>query len=374
MIGRSKDVAELTLLLGNGLHQVLAGARKEGKSTVCRAATARLRESGTYVVEADLMYLPSLVALAGALVEEAISNRSAPKRAVHAATKTARSALSALSLVAVSRLKHDLGTDLEVVLEPALARRDPWSYFDKAMRMLQRICEVDDTHLVLFLDEFQELGAPRHSYGDPDEVMNLMRAVLQDSPRVTCLFTGSVHHMMRDLFGQSHRAFYKWGAWYSLSEIESEEWKAGLTARLEGSPISFHEPALDHLLELSEGHARTTMLVAQQAYLAALTDGAVLVDAVLVDAAFEMAERVDAGEHELHLRELRGLGRHALDVAIRIAAGQPPYRAAGARSVQRAIEAVAGVGMIEQRGVHGRGGWVVTDPLLRRFLARLWVG
>ena len=66
MIGRSKDVKELALVLSQGLNQVVGGPRRNGKTTVCQAALEGLARQGAYVVEVDLFQLSDLAALAPA--------------------------------------------------------------------------------------------------------------------------------------------------------------------------------------------------------------------------------------------------------------------------------------------------------------------
>ena len=96
-----------------------------------------------------------------------------------------------------------------------------------ALELLERIAARDSRRLVLFLDEFQELAAPRKPYGDPDAVTRQLRGVLQDSPSVTVLFAGSIEHVMRDLFGPSERALSQFGSFYELPPIAQTTGRSG---------------------------------------------------------------------------------------------------------------------------------------------------
>jgi len=365
-------VSRLVTLLSEGVHQLVVGPRRQGKTTICQAATGTLGSGGMYVVEVDLFALATLTRMAEVLVDQAIGNRAALHRAGRAITKGGRSAAAIVGSAAQARLRTELGEGIELVFEPRGPRSDPRRHFEHALRLLQRICDHDGATLVLFIDEFQELGAQRAPFGDADEIMNLMRSVLQESPAVTCLFAGSSEHMMRDLLGEDHRAFYQWGAWYELEPIAASTWKLGLSERLVGTSVTFDPTALARLVDLGEGQARITMLLAQQAYLVAVTEDLGLIDAGTVEVAVELALRATSAAHQVTVDQIRDLGRHALDVAVRIARGEPPYRKGNApRTIQRAIEMLSSKGLVEQRGVVGRGGWVVPDPLLRRVLARM---
>jgi hypothetical protein len=371
MIGRSGEVAGMTGLLGQGLHQFVAGPRREGKTTVCQASVERLRREGWYVVSVDLFGVATLERFAGVLIDQVWTNRSGAKRAGRAVARGGKAAVAALGMAASVRLRTELGDGVELVFEPPRAGQDPRLYFEHAIRLLQRICDHDGRRLVLFVDEFQEIGAARHPFGDPDEVMNVMRSVLQESSSVTCLFAGSIQHMMRDLLGAEHRAFFQWGAWFDLGAIDAETWKRGLGRRAGRAGVGFTADALDHLVAASECQARTTMLIAQQAYVVAVTEGLGEIDAGTVEVGLELAMKADVAAHQAVTEQLRGFGRRTLDVAIRIATGQAPYGSASPNTAKRAIDTLSSHGIVVQRGTVGRGGWVIPDPLLRRYLGRM---
>ena len=215
------------------------------------------------------------------------------------------------------------------------------------------------------------LGAARHPFGDPDEIMNLMRSVFQESPAVTCLFAGSVQHMMRDLLAAEHRAFHQWGSWFELGPISAETWRKGLGRRANRATMRFDPFALDRLVELGEGQARTTMLLAQQAYVAAVAEGRTEMDLATVEVGLEQAMNAEIAAHQAAVEQIRRMGRRALDVAVRIASGEPPYGSGSPNTAKRAIDSLADQGFVERRGAVGRGGWTILDPLLRRYLARM---
>lgn len=371
MIGRGDDVGALIGLLSQGLHQFVAGPRRQGKTTVCQAAVHHLRQDGYYVATADLFGLATLERFGEVLIEQVWANRPAGKRAGRAIAKGGKAAASAIGTAASVRLRSELGDGVELVFDPPRAGHDARRYFEHSMRLLQRICDHDERRLILFVDEFQEIGASRHPFGDPDEVMNVMRAVLQESPSVTCLFAGSMQHMMRDLLGAEHRAFFLWGAWFDLGSIAEAAWKKGLAQKAERAGVHFTLDALDRLIGASECQARTTMLIAQQAYVVAITERLDEIDAGTVEIGVELAMQADVAAHQAITEQIRGFGRRTLDVAVRIAAGRPPYEIGSPNTAKRAIDILASHGIIERRGVIGRGGWVVPDPLLRRYLDQM---
>jgi hypothetical protein len=371
MIGRSAEVAELVVALGQGLNQVMGGPRRNGKTTVCEAVIDALGSEGHYTVEVDLFKLSGLSKLAIAIVSGLVANRSGPHRGARRMVNMVERAAGIAAAVATAKLKTVWGPDVEIAFDPLLADRDPRGAFEKALTLMQSVAEKDGHGVVLFMDEFQELASPKEIFGDPYQTTQLMRGILQRSPGVTSLFAGSVAHLMRDLFDDEKRAFYKFGAWRELRPIAAQDWFEGLSARFEEGRHPITEAAARALIAQSEGHTRTTMLLAQQAFLAAVVAGDRAVTNEHAAVAFEMAMRADALALAKDVERLRDLNRHALDICRAIARGQPPYKRGPSYSVGRTIEALDRAGYIEQRGTPGRGGWEVTEPLLRRFLADL---
>ena len=168
-------------------------------------------------------------------------------------------------MTATVRLKQELGDAVELAFSPTagtvqrIGRCVTRSSCCSASRRGQQ-------RLVLFLDEFQELAAPRKPYGNPDAVTRQLRAVLQDSPAVTVLFAGSIEHVMRDLFGPADRALSQFGSFYELPPIAPDGLDVGIPARLKLDHCTIDNDALGQLIDRGEGHPRATMLIAQQAH------------------------------------------------------------------------------------------------------------
>ena len=118
MIGRERDVDELTSRLENGLHLWLAGPRRTGKTSVCDAVLTRCEAHGHYIAKVDLFRVGDAAELAETLAVQVIRNRSAAHRLVRATRKAGRAALSAAQATAVLKLGQELGEGVEIALSP----------------------------------------------------------------------------------------------------------------------------------------------------------------------------------------------------------------------------------------------------------------
>lgn len=92
------------------------------------------------------------------------------------------------------------------------------------------------------------------------------------------------------------------------------------------------------------------------------------IDLALIEQGYRMAVEGERISHEQTVERLRGTHRLGLEVARRIARGQPPYPELPRDSVRYALETLRDAGITQSAG---RGRWQITDPLLSRYLADL---
>ena len=366
LIGRRSDVEELASQRSNGLHRILAAPRRTGKSTVCEATVATLRRKRFYTVSVSLFKYTNAASLAEALAQETLANRSAVKRLIERTRNLGSGALSGRSLTAVLRVKSELGEAVEIALKPSRRRRDPLQELSAALELPQRIAERDDRQLILLIDELQQLTSG--AYGDPEQITQRLRETMHASPRVTCLFAGSVEHLMRDLFSNQHRALYQFGGFHELSRITEDEWRAGLGERFAQDDCTVDEEALERIIASGEGHPRSTMLIAQQTHHASVEEDTRHIDGTLAERGYRGALADDAGRHSDLMDRIRAMGNTAVEVTIRLAHHRSPYTALEKKAANRALNALADASIVIRP--NGRGSWMLADPLFSAYVRR----
>jgi hypothetical protein len=303
--------------------------------------------------------------LAHELTVALLANRAPLKRAIVEAKQSGRSVLKALSVRGSVRAREDLGREIEVALEVSLAERDPAGALLAAIRLPQKLAQADGRRVVVFFDEFQDIASKR--FGETEAITRQLRGVLQRSNDVSVLFAGSIEHLMRDLFAPSDRALSQFGSFHELASITAEEWTTGLRRLLMRDNTTITDDALDHLIELGEGHPRATMLIAQQAHLMCIEDFAYEIDNAVVVEALTRALAAERLRHEQQLERIRSNGRHTERMAVRVATEAELYAGLRPEQAWRGLKSLRDIGIVDRGEAHGR--WFVTDPLLRRYLA-----
>jgi uncharacterized protein len=366
LIGRADDVRDLASRLGGGTHMVMAGPRRTGKSTVGLAVLERVRSSRVYTAQVDLWDHESLASLSQALAQSIIANRGPVAKALHGARESGRELRELLPVGVTAALRTHLGEDVELAWATQPSGRASAMSLAGTIRLAQRIAEQDKTRIVLFLDEFQDIATSPHRFGDPDVLTKQLRSELQRSSLVSVLFAGSMEHLMRDLFGPTRRALSQFGNFHDLTPISPSEWVAGIAARYRELDVQADEGAITEIVALGEGHPRTTMLIARESLTVALSrsDGR-RVEHGDVRGGRELAMQADRLRHEEIVERLRSTA-HAYSIALRVARGQRPYSGTPSSGARRALSMMERAGIAEH---HGRGEWVIPEPLLRSYLA-----
>jgi hypothetical protein len=373
LIGRGADVSEIANRLRLGSNVILSAPRRTGKTTVGDAVLAELSEDpAIYAVTVDLFAVDGADQLADALIESTMSARPALRKAIRAAKQAGRTVYESVGVTLGARM---LGTGeldgLEINLLPTL-RSDPHRHLEYALALPQRIAAVDGKRLVLFIDEFQAVQriGVNQGRGAATALKQQMRTAFQRSPSVSFLFAGSLEHMMRDLFGNKSEPFFSFGGFHELRAITADEWREGITARLALVNMGVDRTALDSLIEKGEGHPRSTMLLSQQAYEAAILAGSTRVDSNTAALAYEAALQLEKPRHEQILLGIQQIGtpavnRLALRAATTIAAGGKPYTLSKhAAEVTRALNALRDAGVIDLQPRR------IADPLFAEYLRR----
>jgi hypothetical protein len=368
MIGRTADVREITAALEAGSNLIVAGPRRTGKTSVCDAALGQLAKRGFYTVGVDLFRIASAAEFAEALVASTISNRSALRRVLHQTRRAGRMVADALQTSAVIKSKAQLGEELEIAFTPGLATREPDRYLDYALALPGRIAEADGKPVVVFFDEFQEVGAPHHPYGDPDRLTKRMRAIFQRTDGVSYLFAGSLEHLMRDLFLPSDRALHQFGGFHDLRPIDSAAWVEGFAERFAADDCLVDAEVLERIVEYGEAQPRSTMLIAQKTHLTSIELETRTIDLNVVEQGLLAAMSADRLAYEQVVERIRRAHRLGLVVAQRVARNRPVYPGLSRGGVRRALEVLRDAGIIDSGG---RGDWAIANPLLRRYLAAI---
>lgn len=83
--------------------------------------------------------------------------------------------------------------------------------------------------VIVYLDEFQNIA----SFNNSLDFQKLLRSVWQKHKNVSYCMYGSKRHMMREIFEQTDKPFYRFGTQYTLGRIETTHWEKFILEKFE---------------------------------------------------------------------------------------------------------------------------------------------
>lgn len=286
-IGRGSTIASLERRIREHSDALLLEPRKEGKTSVARAAIERVAAAGGIVAEADCTAAevrdgPSLAAALLASVREQGHHVS---RRLEARGRTAR------QRGRLSRVRRDasaaqaLGVEEAAVIGPVadLVDRIADVSLDEVLDALARL--ADDRTLALFLDELQAIA----SWPDADEVQrSLARFMRRKGRRSAVIVAGSDRSATELLFAPGMPLHWEFDP-FPLPPIDRVDWHQGIAERFRVAGHRIAKQRIDQILTATDGHPQRTMLVAKETLREARGAGEENVSWGAVDSAIALA-------------------------------------------------------------------------------------
>lgn len=289
-IGRLVCIENLERRLGLPAHQWLIGERRIGKTSVAKAALARLRKSGSVAIDVDLsrLEISTTEALAGEIARQAQAGRAgdadaAVQRMLGFAKRQTRRARELGK--ALENLGYEDGAQALAAVSAVLAEADDGGPgLDQvlgavalhAMATGQRACLLlDEIHLLARLDRAQE------------RVAKWCREA--ESP-IVFVFAGSEESAAAAL-RERGRPLASIGEEFELPEIAREDWLPGLRSRFAEAGVEIEEAQLGAILDASGCHPRRTMLIASKVRASAAREPDGVATRIMVELAIKDAER-----------------------------------------------------------------------------------
>jgi hypothetical protein len=274
----------------------------------------------------------------------------------------------------ISALEKEIGFDIRVI--KGTVKSSPLSPAQDAETLhaqLLALRSVSD-HLVVIFDEFQRL---RHCPGDP---LAIIRSALMSSGanHVSLLFTGSIRNALQMMFENSGHPIFGEAAEMQLPAISSPDFLEYLDFQFAATRKPAEDAALNHLLNVTRAHPRSTQQLAWECWVAT-PDGQPVTLETVIHAHDRLVQTIERSEFasvmnvlmsgdEGEVNEVRALqllaDRGGDNVTSRPAATR--YGFSSHSRVRPALERLQRRGLVDQRDAS----WYIVDPLFSEWLNR----
>jgi hypothetical protein len=288
-IGRTPSIDRLEARLQAAVNQWILGERRIGKTSVAKAALARLRSRGSVSLDVDLSKLAITTpeALAGEIARQAqAAGAGDPEIAVRRFLGIARKQKNKVGNLgrALAELGfEDAGEALSAVSALLAGADDGAPGLSNVLAAVSLHALATERRACVLIDEVHLLAELEGA-----EAQLASHCRTPESP-IVFVFAGSEESSARAL-RERGRPLAAVGEEFELSEIADEEWLPGLATRFEETGIQIGEDELRAIVSASGGHPRRTMLIASRVRAAADGQPDRTATATLVEFAVREAE------------------------------------------------------------------------------------
>lgn len=237
---RAREIKELVADIKNGQNVIIFSPRRYGKTSLIKQALRKVKAQGILTFYIDLY--------------PAISKRKFIE--IYAGAISA--GIPGGVRQVVKRIKEYLPRIIPKVVMDDQAFHLEFEFdrtgsispnIDDLLCAVNKEADRQNKSGVVVLDEFQEIAN-----FDDDEIERKMRSVFQNHRNVSYIFMGSKTHLMRDIFNNPNRPFYKSGKHFPLGKIDQKELSLFAKKKFLNQDIVIGYNELNSILNNTECH------------------------------------------------------------------------------------------------------------------------
>ena len=241
---REDDVKKLYENLTQGINTMLISPRRWGKSSLVERVKEKIlkEEKDTLVMSLDFYKVSSQDEFLSMFAKEVIKSSS---NKWNDWVKVAKDLLSQLKV----QVKVDVSAKVDINIQ--FDKTDLIEQQEVILNLPQAIAEKKGKKFIICLDEFQNLA----EFPEFENLEKKMRAVWQRQKDVAYCIYGSKRQMMRDIFNDSSKPFYRFGDIVHLNKIKREKWVEFILNRFEITGKKIDEKYAKLIPELMDDHS-----------------------------------------------------------------------------------------------------------------------
>ena len=346
---REEDLAILMANLIGGVSTILISPRRWGKSSLVEKASVELQKADPKVRVANLDLFTT------ANYREFLENYATETLRV-GSSKLEESWRSTKQLFKRVIPKFSIGVDPMTDLSLSFDWDSPETSIGDILDMPERLAKKNKIHLIICIDEFQNLS----DWHDSKQVVKELRAHWQRHKHVTYCLYGSKRHMMTALFHGRSQPFYRFGDIMWLGKIGAEHWTLFVQKRFKSTKKTISKELATRLVAAMDRHSWYVQQLAHYVWL--ITDKGVTEQLL-----FQALERLISTNAPLYQREVEGMNKTQVNLLKAIANKERyltgkdttrTYDLGTPRNVQKARQGLEGEDFIEKQGDY----YVMLDP------------
>lgn len=356
-IGREDEIKRLSTNFRYGVNTILISPRRWGKTSLVDKVATMVQTKKIVVVKTDVFSCRDEYDFYN-VVSAAVLKQTSSK--VEEWKDLAKGFIERLA--PKLSLSPNPTVDYSISLGISPKTHTP----EEVLELPEKIAEKKKCHIVLCIDEFQQVG----EFPDSLNVQKRMRTVWQHHKNVSYCFYGSKMHMMTNLFQKKSYPFYKFGEMLYLKPIPLKDWTTYISGRFEQEKKHISD---DLIRKLCENVDYQSSYVQQLAYCTLLLTKKTVTDEIL-DQAMDDLVNQNSG---IFIEQVESLTTYQMNFLRAVLSGI--NRGFGEKAVRDGFD--LGVpsnitrlkkSLIDKELVEiTENGIVISDPVLRTWLKKI---
>ena len=215
---RRQETSDLLMNFTHGINTILISPRRMGKTSLVHKAVNLIDTEDIIPVFMDIYDCRD---------ENDFYNRFSSS-VIKAASTSIDTAMKAVAeFIGRVTPKISVSPNVENEYSISLGLTPKMIEPEEILNLPQRLAEKRGKHLLICIDEFQQIG----EFSDSLSIQKRLRGVWQCQQNVSyCLF-GSKKHMLENIFQNKRMPFYQFGQMMYLGKISADEWTSYIVSR-----------------------------------------------------------------------------------------------------------------------------------------------
>ena len=356
---RMHEINELLTDIKGGLNVIIFSPRRYGKTSLIRRVLEDAKAEGLFTFYIDLY--PAINKQRFIEIYAKAISAGLPGKVSRIAKKLKEYMPRIIPKVVMDdqSMRFEFEFDRTADISP---------HIDDLLEAVAKASVQHKKNAVVVFDEFQEIAS-----FDDGELERKMRSVFQNHRNVSYIFMGSKTHLMRNIFNNPNRPFYKSGKHFPLQKIMPEDLGAFAAKKFLEGGIEVTENEISEIVNISECHPYYFQMLCHVLWDICQESG--------VMAHHYIEEAIDvliSRESSTYVALWEGLTNKQKNLMVALAREEYPevfsksfsekYSLGASSSIQKALKKLLEKDLVQQEN----GSYVILDLFLKRWIRRTW--
>ncbi|BBJ27196.1 AAA family ATPase [Athalassotoga saccharophila] len=331
---REKEMTDLIQIINSGMSVTLISPRRYGKTSLIINLLDRLE--GYKKVYIDLMSVVSLNSFLEKYSTEILNSAGGLKKFINKLNRMIK--ISGKISLDIGNLKLEIDVDPNAV--------------DDVEKIIELPSKIDGK-FVIVIDEFQEVMNVTEI-----DLISILRKKFQFFQNTVFIFSGSKSSIMREIFANPSKPFYRFSQIYELQNL-GEESKKFIMDKFRSSGVEIEDETFEKIYEITKGHAYYLQALSYHLWFLVREKKKAEVSDV-----YGALKKVIFGEKAAFESLWDDLTPNQKKVLKILSRDLSPYSARlSAGSVNRALESLKKIDLVDKNGE-----FRITDPIFKAWL------